>query len=180
MASYFATLWNKGLTQLEKGQLPRTIQVKFRRIMNYLYGVITNLHRHADFWQVDTFVVIGSWSIPSTPIISQNRILLTSALLTLLKHGLNQIAPCKGTQTGFRNLSQWNLDSGFQSLMEFWIPWAELFSGFQSPGFQFPALKFSGYGRFYKQKAPGFQNPDSLNGWTTEVNQSSAHIRISV
>ena len=69
--------------------------------MNYLYGVITNLHRHADFWQVDTFVVIGSWSIPSTPIISQNRILLTSALLTLLKHGLNQIAPCKGTQTGF-------------------------------------------------------------------------------
>lgn len=72
MASYFATLWNRGLTQLEKGQLPRTIQVKFRRIMNYLYGVITNLHRHAEFWQVDTFVVIGSWSIPSNPIISQN------------------------------------------------------------------------------------------------------------
>ena len=112
MASYFATLWNKGLTQLEKGQLPRTIQVKFRRIMNYLYGVITNLHRHADFWQVDTFVVIGSWSIPSTPIISQIRILLTSALLTLLKHGLNQIAPCKGTQTGFLPVDYWILDSG--------------------------------------------------------------------
>lgn len=112
MASYFATLWNNGLTQLEKGQLPRTIQVKFRRIMNYLYGVITNLHRHADFWQVDTFVVIGSWSIPSTPIISQIRILLTSALLTLLKHSLNQIAPCKGTQTGFLAVDYWILDSG--------------------------------------------------------------------
>ena len=77
MASHFATLWNRGLTQLENSQLARTIQVKFRRIMNYLYGVITNLHRHADFWQVDTFLVIGSRSIPINPIISQIRILLT-------------------------------------------------------------------------------------------------------
>ena len=132
MASYFATLWNRGLTQLEKGQLPRTIQVKFRRIMNYLYGVITNLHRHADFWQVDTFLVIGSWSIPINPIISQIRILLTSPLLTLLKHSLNQIAPCKGTQTGFLPVDYWILDSGI-FVSETWT------------GFQFPALKFSGF-----------------------------------
>lgn len=81
--------------------------------MNYLYGVITNLHRHADFWQVDTFLVIGSWSIPINPIISQIRILLTSPLLTLLKHSLNQIAPCKGTQTGFLPVDYWILDSGY-------------------------------------------------------------------
>ena len=153
MASHFATLWNRGLTQLENSQLARTIQVKFRRIMNYLYGVITNLHRHADFWQVDTFLVIGSRSILINPIISQIRILLTSPLLTLLKHSLNQIAPSKGTQTGFLPVDYWILDSGFfvsetwtQDSNRYWDSgFLELFSGFQSPGFRFPALKFLGF-----------------------------------
>lgn len=155
MASYFATLWNRGLTQLEKGQLPRTIQVKFRRIMNYLYGVITNLHRHADFWQVDTFVVNRLLEHPKQSHNFANSNFADVSPPYSIKAQLesdrpiwgnpNWIPPRRLLNTEFRNLCQWNLDSGFQSLMEFWIPWAELFSGFQSPGFQFPALKFSGF-----------------------------------
>ena len=112
MASYFATLWNKGLTQLEKGQLPRTIQVKFRRIMNYLYGVITNLHRHADFWQVDTFC----HRLLEHPKHSHNFAKSNFADVSppySIKARLESDRPMyKGTQTGFLPVDYWILGSG--------------------------------------------------------------------
>ena len=51
-----------------------------------------------------------------------------------------------------RILCQWNLASGFQSLVGFRIPWAAF--GFQSPLFQIPRAKIS--------RIPG---QDSLNTW---------------
>ena len=48
-----------------------------------------------------------------------------------------------------RTLCQWNLDSGFQSLVE--SGFRKLYSGFQSQGFRIPREKFS-----------LFQNPDAL------------------
>ena len=48
---------------------------------------------------------------------------------------------------------EWNLDSGFQSLMGFQIPWAvfPVYCRFQSPGFQISQAKF-----------PAFRNLNSL------------------
>ena len=48
------------------------------------------------------------------------------------------------------SLSEWNLDSGFQSLVGFQIL-CELYSGFQSQGFRNSQANF-----------PGFRNPDCL------------------
>ena len=62
-----------------------------------------------------------------------------------------EVAPCTVLNSGFHavdsrfqeldsSLCQWNLDSGFQSLM---CPGLlELYSGFQSPGFRIPIAKF--------------------------------------
>ena len=46
-----------------------------------------------------------------------------------------------GGQVLDSSLCQWNLDSGFQSLVDSGI--LELFSRFQSPGFRIPRVKFS-------------------------------------
>ena len=48
------------------------------------------------------------------------------------------------SRRGYQGLCQWNLDSGFQSLVGFWIPYVyiiKLYSGFQSPGLQIPQAK---------------------------------------
>ena len=66
------------------------------------------------------------------------------------------VATCKGLQDslgfriprnefrisgiGFRILSQWNVDSGFQSFVGLWIPW-DLYSIFQSLGFRIPNVR---------------------------------------
>ena len=55
-----------------------------------------------------------------------------------------------GFQVLDSSLSEWNLDSGFQSLVGFQIL-CELYSGFQSQGFRNPRANF-----------PGFRNTDSL------------------
>ena len=47
-----------------------------------------------------------------------------------------------GLQVLDYSLSEWNLDSGFQSLVGFQIL-CELYSGFQSLGFRNPQAKFS-------------------------------------
>ena len=67
---------------------------------------------------------------------------------------------CKGIQgRGFRIPSttiqilwQWNVDSGFQTVAEFWIPIA--YSGFQSPGLRIPEGKHYPDSGFLKQKFP--------------------------
>ena len=46
-----------------------------------------------------------------------------------------------GGQVLDSSLCQWNLDSGFQSLVD--SGFLELFSRFQSPGFRIPRVKFS-------------------------------------
>ena len=55
-----------------------------------------------------------------------------------------------GFQVMDSSLSEWNLDSGFQSLVGFQIL-CELYSGFQSQGFRNPQANF-----------PGFRNTASL------------------
>ena len=85
------------------------------------------------------------------------------------------IATCKGIQdsvrfriprnrfripgTAFRILSQWNLDSGFQSLEGFRILW-DTYSVFQSLGFGFYKKNLLDPG-FYKPKFPWFRNLES-------------------
>ena len=69
-------------------------------------------------------------------------------------------ALCKGIQgrgfripgTAIQILCQWNLDSGFQTVAEFWIPIT--YSGFQSPGLRIPEGKHYPDSGFLKQKFP--------------------------
>ena len=67
---------------------------------------------------------------------------------------------CKGIQgrgfripsTAIQILCQWNVDSGFQTVAEFWIPIT--YSGFQSPGLRIPEGKHYPDSGFLKQKFP--------------------------
>ena len=67
---------------------------------------------------------------------------------------------CRGIQgrgfripsTAIQILCQWNVDSGFQTVAEFWIPIA--YSGFQSPGLRIPEGKHYPDGGFLKQTFP--------------------------
>ena len=59
---------------------------------------------------------------------------------TILDSGFH--AMDSSPETVFRILCQWNLDSGFQSLVGSRIPWV-VYSGIQCPGFQIPSVKLS-------------------------------------
>ena len=54
---------------------------------------------------------------------------------TVLDSGFHDMDRFRIPTDWIRNRFQWDLDSGFQSLVGFWIPTA-LYSGFQGPGFR--------------------------------------------
>ena len=60
---------------------------------------------------------------------------------TILDSGFH--AMDSSPETVFRILCQWNLDSGFQSLVGFRIPWA-VYSGIQCPGFRISGFPYMG------------------------------------
>ena len=60
-------------------------------------------------------------------------------------------------------LSQWSLDSGFQSFVGFRSS-VSCIPDSKAKDFVFHKQSFPGF-RFHKQKLPGFRNPDSLTSF---------------
>ena len=65
-----------------------------------------------------------------------------------------------GFQAPDSSLCQWNVGSGFQSLVGLWIPWAVFLN--PKPRISYSTSKIFPDSGFYKRNFPRFWNPDSL------------------